>query len=81
MTERELKIFFTGTYQISQAVSYLAEMVDTGGNLRIEYVKDERWIKVIKGGSTKLSTPNGERQRELPNLSTQMVRGKGTYRN
>ena len=32
---------FTGTYQLAQAVSYLAAMVDTDGKLRIEYVKDE----------------------------------------
>ena len=38
MTERDLKILFTGTYQLAQAVSYLAEMVDTDGKLRIEYM-------------------------------------------
>ena len=40
-TERDLKILFTGTYQLAQAVSYLAEMIDTYDKLRIEYVKDE----------------------------------------
>lgn len=28
MTERNLKIFFTGLYQLSQAISYLVEMID-----------------------------------------------------
>lgn len=28
MTERDLKILFTGSYQLGQAVSYLAEMVE-----------------------------------------------------
>ena len=41
MTARDLKILFTGTYQLAQAVSYLAEMVDTNGKLRTQYVKDE----------------------------------------
>lgn len=28
MTEKELKIFFTGAYQLRQAILYLAEVVD-----------------------------------------------------
>lgn len=31
MTERDLKIFFTGSYQLKQAVSYLAETLDSNG--------------------------------------------------
>ena len=33
--QRDLKILFTGTYQITQAASYLAEMVYTDSKLRI----------------------------------------------
>ncbi|XP_057340564.1 uncharacterized protein LOC130677729 [Microplitis mediator] len=38
MTENDLRIFFTGPYQLKQAVSYLAEMLDETGNLTIQYV-------------------------------------------
>ena len=55
MTERDLKILFTGTYQLAQAVSYLAEMVDTDGNLRIEYVKDESNVLKLKVPSRHIS--------------------------
>lgn len=40
LTEKELKFFFTGTYQFTQAVSYLAEMIDEDGNIEIQYVKE-----------------------------------------
>ncbi|KAK0177088.1 hypothetical protein PV328_001167 [Microctonus aethiopoides] len=39
LTERELKIFFTGSYQMSQAVSYLAEVVNDDGIITLQYVK------------------------------------------
>lgn len=55
MTERDLKILFTGTYQLAQAVSYLAEMVDTDGKLRIEYVKDESNVLKLKVPSRHIS--------------------------
>ena len=41
MTERNLKILFTGSYQLRQAVSYLAEMMDKDGKLKIQCVKDQ----------------------------------------
>ena len=41
MSERDLTIFFTGSYQISQAVSYLAEMLNKDGKLPLQYVKEE----------------------------------------
>ena len=37
----ELKILFTGTYQLSQAISYLAEMMDKDDNVLIEFYTDE----------------------------------------
>lgn len=39
MTEKDLHILFTGSYQLSQAVSYLAEIMDKDNNLSLQYVK------------------------------------------
>ena len=39
MTERDLKIFFSGTYQLRQAVCYLAELTDDSNNINLEYIK------------------------------------------
>ncbi|XP_044578872.1 uncharacterized protein LOC123261347 [Cotesia glomerata] len=39
LTEQELKILFTGSYQMSQAVSYLAEMMDENGTIILYYLK------------------------------------------
>ena len=39
MSERGLTLFFTGSYQLSQAVSYSAVMLDKDGKLTLEYVK------------------------------------------
>ncbi|CAG5096625.1 Protein of unknown function [Cotesia congregata] len=39
LSEDQLKIFFTGSYQFSQALSYLAELLDEQNNLSIQYVK------------------------------------------
>ena len=55
MTDRDLKILFTGTYQLAQAVSYLAEMVDTDGKLRIEYVKDKSTVLKLRVPSRHIS--------------------------
>ncbi|KYN19763.1 hypothetical protein ALC57_07916, partial [Trachymyrmex cornetzi] len=40
MTLEDLKLFFTGSYQMKQAISYLAEMMGEDDSLRINYVKD-----------------------------------------
>lgn len=55
MTERDLMIFFTGSYQLSQAVSYLAEMIDTDGKLTFEYVKEESTVLKFKVPSRHIS--------------------------
>lgn len=39
LTEQELKILFTGSYQMSQAVSYLAEIMDENGTIILYYLK------------------------------------------
>lgn len=41
LSERELIVLFTGTYQMSQAVSYLAEILDSDGkSVKAEFYKD-----------------------------------------
>lgn len=44
MTENDLKIFFTGTYQLGQAISYLAELIDENNQLNIDYLKESQSI-------------------------------------
>lgn len=39
MTLDDLKIFFTGTYQLSQAVSYLAELLEEDGSFQVNMLK------------------------------------------
>jgi hypothetical protein len=48
MTEKDLKIFFSGTYQLGQAISYLAEMMDEENNLTLQYLKiSKNILKVL----------------------------------
>lgn len=55
LTENDLKILFTGSYQLAQAVSYLAEMLDKDGNLKIEFVKDDTTVLKFKVPSRHIS--------------------------
>lgn len=55
MTEKELKILFTGTYRLSQAISYLAEMMDKDGKLNMEFVKDDKNVLKFKVSSRHIS--------------------------
>lgn len=55
MTERDLVVFFTGSYQLSQAVSYLAEMLDKDGKLVVEYAKEETDVLKFKVQSRHIS--------------------------
>lgn len=41
MTEKDLKLLLTGSYQYKQAISYLAEMMDESDNITIQFVKDQ----------------------------------------
>ncbi|XP_066595448.1 uncharacterized protein [Prorops nasuta] len=41
ITEKDLIILFSGTYQYKQAISYLAEMMDDSNNITIQFVKDK----------------------------------------
>lgn len=44
MTEKDLKILFTGSYQLSQAVSYLAELYTEDGDIRVNYLLEDKTI-------------------------------------
>lgn len=44
LTMNDLKIFFTGTYQLKQAISYLAEMIDDDESLNLQFVKESENI-------------------------------------
>lgn len=41
LTENDLQILFTGSYQYSQAISYLAEMLNEDGSLTMQFVKEQ----------------------------------------
>ena len=36
LTNKDLKILFSGTYQLKQAISYLAEMLDKNNDLNVK---------------------------------------------
>ena len=55
LTEKEFKIFFTGSYQVSQAASYLAEMIDKDGQINMQYVKDQTNVLRVQVQSRHIS--------------------------
>ena len=55
MTERDLVVFFTGLYQLSQAVSYLAEILDKDSKLVLEYAKEDSNVLKFKFQSRHIS--------------------------
>ena len=44
MTEKDLKILFTGSYQLSQAISYLAELMDEENTINLRCLKERNNI-------------------------------------
>ncbi|XP_058806441.1 uncharacterized protein LOC131672915 [Phymastichus coffea] len=48
LTERDLKILFSGTYQLQQSVSYLAEMMNEDGELELYYLKATNEILKVR---------------------------------
>jgi hypothetical protein len=48
LNEADLKNLFTGTYQLSQALSYLAEMIDDDGKLTLKYHRDDSHILKVQ---------------------------------
>ncbi|XP_018403017.1 PREDICTED: uncharacterized protein LOC108779943 [Cyphomyrmex costatus] len=55
LTEKDLKIFFTGSYQLSQAISYLAEMTNQDGEITMQYVKDQSNVLKVQVQSRHIS--------------------------
>ena len=55
MSERDLTMFFTASYQLSRAVSYLAEMLNKDGKLTLEYVKEKPNVLKFKVQSRHIS--------------------------
>ena len=41
LSESQLKIFFTGSYQLAQSVSYLAEILNDDDTLNLKYHRDD----------------------------------------
>ena len=44
MTEHEMKVLFTGSYQLSQSVSYLAELVSEDGSINMHYLIEDKGV-------------------------------------
>lgn len=44
MTEKDLKILFTGTYQYAQSISYLAERYSEEGDINVHYLIEDGTI-------------------------------------
>ena len=55
VTGRHLKILFTGSYLLSQVVSYSAGMMDKDGKLKIQFVEDQSNILKLKVPSHHIS--------------------------
>ncbi|KYN27960.1 hypothetical protein ALC57_02637 [Trachymyrmex cornetzi] len=55
ITERDLNILFTGSYQLSQAVSYLAEMVDKDDKVNLQFLKDQTNVLKLQVQSRHIS--------------------------
>ncbi|XP_043264265.1 uncharacterized protein LOC122404392 [Colletes gigas] len=56
MTENDLHILFTGSYQFSQAISYLAEILNADGSITAKYVKERTGAIFNEGFSSTLKT-------------------------
>lgn len=56
MTEDDLKMLLTGSYQLSQAVSYLAEIMDNQGHLKVQYLKESPNIIKLQVRSRHISS-------------------------
>ena len=48
ITEEELKIFFTGTYQLSQSISYLAELINDDNTIKLRIHRENSTIFKMK---------------------------------
>lgn len=48
MTEQDLIIFYTGTYQMQQAISYLAEIMTDDNQLNVQYLKPKKDVNSVE---------------------------------
>lgn len=48
LTRKDLEVFFTGTYQMKQAVSYLAELMGNDDQINLSYLKESKDILKIQ---------------------------------
>ena len=55
LTKKDLKILFTGSYQFSQEVSYLAETMNDNGPINLQFVKEQANILKIQVRSRYIS--------------------------
>ena len=55
LTETDLKILFTITYQYSQAISYLGEILNEDGSLNLQFLKDQSNILKLQVQSRYIS--------------------------
>ena len=55
LTKKDVKLLFTGSYQLSQAVSYLAEMMYDNGPINLQFVKEQANILKIQVQSRHIS--------------------------
>ena len=55
MTSKDLTILFAEIYQLSQEVSYSAEMIDRNGQFKVQYVKEQSNILELQVPSHHIS--------------------------
>ena len=55
LTEKDLKIWFTDSYQLSQAVSYLEQVINDNGPINLQLVKEQANILKIQVQSRHIS--------------------------
>lgn len=88
LSEEELKILFTGTYQLSQAISYLAELMGKDNNFQVLYVKDAPNILKLQVRSRHINSktyrcyidynPNGQSHEDIRRYCCDCANGNRT---
>lgn len=88
LSEEELIILFTGTYQLSQAISYLAELMGKDNNFHVLYVKNEPNIFKVQVQSRHINSktyrcyidynPNGKSHEDIRHYCCNCANGNRT---
>lgn len=88
LSEEKLKILFTGTYQLSQAISYLAELMGKDNNFHVLYVKNEPNILKVQVQSRHINSktyrcyidynPNGKSHEDIRRYCCNCANGNRT---